>query len=96
MSSEKSTDTYFTRPTILKLARKAGVKSLSEDSYKVIDAVMCARIEQLVREGLWVLRFRGARVLNASDIQEGIKLRGMFYADGKDLRSTRVHSTDMK
>ena len=81
---------YFTRPAIMKLARKAGVKSLSEDCYRLIDSILASRIEQLVKDGLLVHKFRGAKVLTCNDIQEAAKLRGYFYADGDELKSGRV------
>ncbi len=90
MSDQEETIKYFTRPAIMKLARKAGVKSLSEDCYKVIDTIMAARIEQLVKDGLIVHKFRGAKVLTCDDIQEAAKLRGTFYEDGDELKTGRV------
>ncbi len=87
---------YFTKPSILKLARKAGVKSLSEDAYPVIDTILAARIEQLVRDGLHIHQMRGARVLTCDDIQKGAELRGMFFADGNELKQSKATASSMK
>lgn len=80
----------FTRPSILKIARKAGVKSLAEDSYVVIDTLMMDRIEKFVRDGLLVNHVRKGKVLTADDVQEAMRQRGQFRASGDSLAFNKV------
>ena len=74
----------------MKLARKAGVKSLAEDSYQVIDTLMIDSIEKFVRDGLLVHHVRGARVLTADDVQHALQLRGIHRASGDALAFSKI------
>ncbi len=81
---------YFTRPSILKIARKAGVKSLSDDCYALLDTYMAMRIEQLVKQGISIHKVRGGKVLLPDDIQQALKLNGVFRTNGDELSFTKA------
>ena len=88
--AETNSNTYFTRPSIVKLARKAGVKSLAEDCYQVIDTLMIDSIERFVREGLLVNKVRGAKVLTADDVQHALQQRGIYRTSGDALAFSKI------
>ncbi len=80
----------FTRPSITKIARKAGVKSLADECFVLVDTLMMDSIETLVREGLLVNRVRGGKVLTVDDVQAALMQRGEFRTSGEALAFSKV------
>ena len=83
--SETTTPLVFSKPAILRLARKAGVKSLCEDTYALIDNMISQRVRELTYDSIAVLNVRGAKTLFSSDIAEALKVRGEIRASGDQL-----------
>ncbi len=96
MSDEEQTATVvqpelnFTRPSIVKIARKAGVKSLADECFMLVDTLMMDHIETLVREGLLMNKVRGGKVLSVEDVQAALMQRGEFRTSGDALTFSKV------
>ena len=89
-AEQGAVELFFTRPSLLKIARKAGIKSLADDCYHLIDTMMIDRIEKLVREGILVNKVRGGKVLTAEDVQVAAHLRGQNVTSGDALSFSKV------
>ncbi len=96
MSDEEQTvaaaqpELNFTRPSIVKIARKAGVKSLADECFVLVDTLMMDHIEALVREGLLMNKVRGGKVLSVEDVQAALMQRGEFRTSGDALTFSKV------
>lgn len=69
--------TRFSKPSILRLARKAGIKCVSDESYELIDSMIYARFQEIIYDGLQIKNLRGGKVLTQDDIKDALSLRGI-------------------
>ncbi len=83
--SETTIPLVFSKPAILRLARKAGVKSLCEDAYGAIDQLISQRVRELTHDSIEVVKVRGAKTVFSCDIAEALKIRGEIRAAGDQL-----------
>ena len=76
----------ITKPSLTRLARIAGVKSISDDSYKYIRALAVQRIESIVDD---VLNISNTKSILVEDIFNALEMRGesLTYSDsiGKNV-----------
>ena len=78
----------LTRPSITRIARQAGVKSLSDDCYVTIHDLINIMVERIINASLVVNSERATKTLMAEDIYEGLKLCGYNVAQSNDLGTT--------
>ena len=76
---------YITKPSITRLARRAGVKSISEDCYTVIHDSIGQSIEDIVRVALVVNGARSTKTLMVDDVYDALRLKGYNVAHSADL-----------
>jgi histone H3/H4 len=76
---------HITKPSITRLARRAGVKSLSEDCYQIIHDAIGSTIEDVARVGLLVNASRSTKTLMVEDIHDALRLKGYNVAQSTDL-----------
>jgi histone H3/H4 len=76
---------YITKPSVTRLARRAGVKSISEDCYSVIHAAIGEKIEEVTKVALIVNSGRSTKTLMVEDVQDALRLRGYYIAQSTDL-----------
>jgi len=76
---------HITKPSMTRLARRAGVKSMSEDCYPVIHQEIGEMIEDIMRVALVVNSTRSTKTLMVEDMYDALRLKGYNVA----------HSTDM-
>ncbi len=76
---------HITKPSITRLARRAGVKSISEDCYPVIHDSIGAVIEDVIGVALLVNAARSTKTLMEEDIHDALRLKGYNVAQSTDL-----------
>jgi histone H3/H4 len=78
---------YITKPSITRLARRAGVKSISEECYTVIHDSIGATIKDIVGVALIINKSRSTKTLMEDDIHDALRLKGYNTAQSTDLGS---------
>jgi histone H3/H4 len=67
---------HITKPSITRLVRKAGVKSMSEDCYPVIRNLIQTIIEDIVSKALIMNSEHSTKTLMNEDIYEALSFMG--------------------
>ena len=76
---------YITKPSLTRLARRAGVKSISDDCYSVIHDALGSTIEEVVGVALLINSTRSTKTLMVDDIYDAFRLKGHNVAQSTDL-----------
>ncbi len=79
-----------TRPAMTRLARMAGVKSVSEECFPLIRGLLVQRIDDLVKGSLVVNTEHQTKTLMADDIYEALSLRGENLTQSHELGTTTI------
>ena len=79
---------YITKPSVIRLARRSGVKSLSENCYPVIHEAIGDKIKEIVSTALIVNSARSTKTLMVNDIYDALILNGYNVAQSTDLGTT--------
>jgi histone H3/H4 len=79
---------HITKPSITRLARKAGVKSLSEDSYSAIYNIADKELEQILSTVLITNNQHNTVTIMPEDVYEAFKMNGLNIAKSTQLSST--------
>jgi histone H3/H4 len=80
----------MTRPSITRLARRAGVKSISEDCFTNIRALVSQHLHAIIQTALVVNSEHQTKTLMAEDIYEALAMMGENLAQSHDLGTTTV------
>jgi len=79
---------HITKPSITRLARKAGVKSLSDDCYPLIHSIIEEKLEKLIASALIVNSEHNTKTLMADDIYSSLVLGGYRVAQSTELAAS--------
>lgn len=71
----------LTKPSLIRLARCAGVKSLSDNCYDVIRKLVDDKMEEVIRVTMIVNSLKHTKTLMSEDLQEAISLLGTKLSD---------------
>lgn len=75
----------FTKPAILRIARKAGIKNLSDECYEPVRSLMGVELDEIMRIALYINKIRGTKTVSVDDISDSLRLLGRNYAKSEDL-----------
>jgi len=75
----------ITKPSITRLARRAGVKSLSDDCYNNIRNIVNTQLSDIVVAALVVNSEHNTKTLMPEDVYEALRLRGYNVTQSSDL-----------
>ena len=75
----------ITSPSITRLARKAGIKSMSNDCYDCIRNIAQEELVNIVKTMLVVNSEHNTKTLMQDDIYEGLRLNGELVAQSSEL-----------
>ena len=78
----------LTKPSITRLARKAGVKSLSEDCYNSINKLVKTQLSEIIVAALVVNSEHNTKTLMPEDIYDAFNLCGYNVTQSNDLGTT--------
>ena len=76
---------YITKPSMTRLARRAGIKSVSEDCFPLMHKIIGSSIKDIVKAALVVNSARETKTLMARDIQDAFRIKGLNIAHSTEL-----------
>ena len=79
---------HITKPSITRLARRAGVKSLSDDCHNNIRNIVGTNLSDIIVAALVVNSEHNTKTLMPEDIYEAFRLRGYNVTQSHDLGTT--------
>ena len=78
----------ITKPSITRLARRAGVKSLSDNCYDTVRELVNMYLKDVTVAALVVNSEHNTKTLMAEDVYEALRIRGYNVAQSNDLGTT--------
>jgi histone H3/H4 len=75
----------ITKPSITRLARRAGVKSVSDDCFNAIRHIMANRLDELILAALIVNSEHQTKTLMSDDVYDAFSLIGQNVTQSSDL-----------
>lgn len=82
----------FTKPSILRLARRAGIKNLSDECYDPIRSLIGMEVESVIRTAVYLSDIKGTKTLSIDDVHDAIRLLGKNVAKSEDLNLSSCNS----
>lgn len=76
---------FITKPSITRIARKAGVKSISDDCYPTIYKTIDERLNDIVKTAVIVNNEQNTKTLMVDDVYKSFILNGYNVARSSDL-----------
>jgi histone H3/H4 len=75
----------ITKPSITRLARRAGVKSLSDDCYNSVRELASDLLTEVIIASLVVNKAHQTKTLMVEDVYDALHLKGYNVAQSMDL-----------
>ena len=75
---------HITKPSITRLARRAGVKSLSDECYNTIRSLIGKYLDEIIIVSLIVNSEHNTKTLMQEDVYEALRLKGYNVAHTRD------------
>jgi histone H3/H4 len=82
--------TELSKSSITKLARRAGVKSLSEDCYNTIRNLIGIKLNILAKATLIVNESHGVKTIMTSDVYKALELLGYNVTQSENLNTEKI------
>ena len=77
----------ITNPSIVRLSRKSGVKSMSNDCYNTIRKIAQKELDEIVKTMIVVNSEHNTKTIMQDDIYDALRLRGHHVAQSGELSS---------
>lgn len=78
----------ITKPSITRLARRAGVKSVSDDCFQAVRTLIANRLDEIILTTLVVNSEHQTKTLMADDVYDSLCLLGQNITQSNDLGTT--------
>ena len=78
----------ITKPSITRLARRAGVKSVSDDCFNTIRYLISNRLDDIILTALVVNSEHQTKTLMSDDVYDALSLLGQNVTQSNDLGTT--------
>ena len=75
----------ITKPGLIRLARKAGIKSLSEDCFPILRSIIQNKLENIIRLSLIINSEHITKTLMTDNVYDALSLSGEHIAQSKDI-----------
>tara|TARA_B100000497_G_scaffold99350_1_gene112330 strand:- start:465 stop:752 length:288 start_codon:yes stop_codon:yes gene_type:complete len=85
---ETTTTSALARPSLMRIARRGGIKSLSEDCYPEMRQIVNNKLEEILRVAMIVNGEKHTKTLMVEDIYETLALLGHHVTRSNDLGTT--------
>lgn len=79
---------HITKPSITRLARRAGVKSVSDDCYNTVRSLVELQVNDIIMAALVVNSEHNTKTLMPEDIYEALRLKGYNVAQSHNMGVT--------
>jgi histone H3/H4 len=76
----------ITKPSIIRLARKSGVKSMSNDCCPVIRDYLLELVTKIVKTSLIVNSEQNTKTLMTDDVYKAIRINGDNIAESSEIK----------
>lgn len=83
----------FTKPSILRISRKAGIKSISEECYPCIENLIASELEEILKIALVFNKTRGNKTILAEDVYDSLENMGRIVARSEELNPVTIEKT---
>ena len=78
---------FITKPSIARLAKKAGVKSVSEDSYPVVQNYLDMELKNILRCIIILNEEQNTKTIMPDDVNKAFQMCGYNVAQSSELNS---------
>lgn len=78
------------KPSINRLAKKAGIKTISSKCYPHIRAIIEQRLNDVLQKSILIGSHRQTKVLLSRDIYDTLLLQGEYLAQSEDLKDEKM------
>lgn len=78
----------ITKPSIIRLARRAGVKSISDDCFDAIRQIILDHLESVIQAGIVVNSEHQTKTLMSDDIYDAFFIMGNNVTQSNELGTT--------
>lgn len=82
----------FTKPSILRLARKAGVKTMSDDCYNSIRNLIGLKLDNIIQNLVVVNNQKCTKTVMVDDLIETLNMMGYNLTKSNDLNISTYKS----
>ena len=76
---------HITKPSLVRLARKAGIKSMSDECYPEVYKLITDNLDKIIYTSLIINSENGTKTLMNNDIYQAMKANGYIVAESSDL-----------
>lgn len=76
---------HIAKPSLVRLARKAGIKSMSDDCYPEVYKLITTNLDKIIATALIINSENGTKTLMNNDIYQAMKTNGHIVAESTDL-----------
>jgi len=80
----------ITKPSIIRLARRAGIKSLSEECFPLLRALIHQRLEHVIQNSLIINSEHQTKTLMADDIYTSLSINNENLTQSNDLGTSTI------
>ena len=77
----------ISKPSITRLARQSGIKSLSEDCFETIRNIIDTKVDEIVKAILVVNSEHQTKTIMVNDVYEALNLLNYNITESSDLNS---------
>ena len=76
---------FVSKPSLTRLARKAGVKSLSDSSYPILNEIMDSLLINIIDTSLIITSEHNTKTLMTNDVYTALRISGYNVAESSEL-----------
>jgi hypothetical protein len=80
----------ISKPSIVRISRKAGIKSLSEECYPYIRAIISDKIEDIIKKAIIINKEHDTKTLMINDIYRALYLQGENITQSSELGTVTI------
>jgi histone H3/H4 len=81
----------ITKPSITRIARKSGVKSMSDDCYPVIQECLKNMVTEIIKTALIINSENNTKTLMTEDVYKAIRMNGYNIAQSSELGTNGIN-----
>lgn len=75
----------ITKPSITRISRKAGIKSMSDECYRHVRAIIRAELDSVIRDILVINSQKGTKTILEGDVYDALHLRNSYLTPSENI-----------
>lgn len=76
---------HIAKPSLVRLGRKAGIKSMSDDCYPEVYKLITNNLDKIIDTAIIINSENGTKTLMNNDVYQAMKANGYIVAESTDL-----------